>query len=100
MKAGDFFDSGVAQSSLFGEARPVVNGIACFFQNLFGSVEFRAFCKGQEIRLGRGCRPVEGGDMDALSARAWAWNSSRSGSVEWQMACRSSVAPSMRATES
>ena len=46
MKAGDFFDVGVAQSGLLGEARPVVNSIARFFKNFFGVVEFRAFCEG------------------------------------------------------
>jgi len=46
MKAGDFFDVGVAQSGLLGEARPVVNGIARFFKNFIGVVEFRAFSEG------------------------------------------------------
>jgi len=73
-KAGNFFDVGVAQSSLLGEAWPVDNGIARFFKNLFGVVEFRPFCEGQEILLGRGRRSVDGGDMDALSAWAGAWS--------------------------
>ena len=46
LKAGDFFDVGVAQSGLFGEDRPVVNLIAHFFKNLLGVVEFRAFSEG------------------------------------------------------
>ena len=36
VKTGDFFDVGVAQSGLLGEARPVVNRIAFFLKNLFG----------------------------------------------------------------
>jgi hypothetical protein len=46
VKVGDFFDVGVAQSGLLGEARPVDNGIARFFKNFFGVVEFRAFSEG------------------------------------------------------
>ena len=36
MKTGDFFDLGVAQSCLFGEARPVVKVRARFFKNFLG----------------------------------------------------------------
>jgi hypothetical protein len=44
MKTGDFFDLGVAQSCLFGEARPVVKVMARFFKNFFGL----AYCVGVE----------------------------------------------------
>lgn len=74
MEAGDFFDIVFAQPCLLGEDRPVANGIGYFFKNFIGIVELQASCEGQEILLGRGCRSVDGGDMDALSARAWAWS--------------------------
>ena len=68
------FDTGVAPSRLLSEIRPTANRIPRFFKDFIGIVELRAFCEGQEILFASGCRSFEGGDMDALSARAGAWS--------------------------